>query len=147
MQVTDSHCIVGTPGYMAPEVIGRQGATSKSDIYALGAILYEMIASEPPFTGDITELLTGHAYAEPAPPSEDHPLSALSMRMLAKSPDDRPSIPEILAALKVASHSSPPTQPEVQPERERAWGPALLGLGLVAALLAAGIGTYLVLGR
>ncbi|NIR60795.1 MAG: serine/threonine protein kinase, partial [Gammaproteobacteria bacterium] len=41
--------LVGTPGYLAPEIIRGEGATAASDVYALGAVLYEMLTGEPPY--------------------------------------------------------------------------------------------------
>ncbi len=86
----------GTPSYMAPEQIKRRPVTPAVDMYALGATVYEMFASRPPFVGHHqNEVLTRHLETKPetlqrynrhiAPDFE-----ALVLSMLAKKPSDRP---------------------------------------------------------
>ncbi|HET9954267.1 MAG TPA: protein kinase [Polyangiaceae bacterium] len=89
------HAGAGTPGYMAPEQIQHEmhyvcGAT---DLYALGCILYRIIAGRAPFSGESRELLRVHAF-EPPPkftPVFEVPagVEAFVMRLLAKRPWDR----------------------------------------------------------
>ncbi|MBI2920334.1 MAG: protein kinase [Planctomycetes bacterium] len=85
----------GTPSYMSPEQIMGKSCDQRSDIYSLGAVLYELLTGKPPFLGKSQEeILTKHMKEKPAPPGEvnrDIPLdvSDLIVRMLAKSPDDR----------------------------------------------------------
>ena len=90
LDLTEEGFVVGTPGYMAPEVIDGIGASERADLYALGAIMYEMLSGKPPFLGGVTELLHQHAYAQPPPLAVGGPLAALSLQMLAKNPDERP---------------------------------------------------------
>ena len=143
MGITDRHSIVGTPGYMAPEVIGKKGAEPASDVYSLGAILYEMIAGEAPFAGDVTELLVGHLHSEPPPAPEGNPLSDLTMRMLTKAPEGRPTLESVLLELEI--EPEPPVE-DVEPDavtdgRMRRGG---VMFGGAAALGLAAAATYLV---
>ncbi|HYI14425.1 MAG TPA: protein kinase, partial [Thermomicrobiales bacterium] len=84
-----------TPAYVAPEQATGQPAVPASDIYALGAIVYEMLTGEPPFSGaDPQELLASLLRETPPLPSERNPalpdgVDDVIMRALAKSPTDR----------------------------------------------------------
>lgn len=89
------HAGAGTPGYMAPEQIQHEmhNVCGATDLYALGCILYRMMAGRPPFSGESRELLRVHAF-EPAPkfaPVIDLPqgADAFVLRLLAKRPWDR----------------------------------------------------------
>lgn len=86
---------IGTIDYMSPEQIQESGQIDpRSDIYALGVLMYEMLTGELPFSGSIAKVLFAHVY-QPAPnPKErvpDLPLSVVYtiMRCLAKDPHDR----------------------------------------------------------
>src|SRR5262249_30049731 len=73
---TRSGALVGTPGYMAPEqAVGRtRGIGPPSDIYALGAVLYEMLTGRPPFQGaTVLETLEQVCSQEPVPPTRLQP--------------------------------------------------------------------------
>ena len=87
--------LIGTPLYMSPEQASGRTADVRSDLYALGVVLYEMATGLPPFSGETPLLLQAHVEMPPRPvvfPSGDAPeLGALIMRLLAKSPDDRPA--------------------------------------------------------
>ncbi len=57
-RLTDTGMSVGTPHYMSPEqAMGEKHITARTDIFALGAMLYEMLAGEPPFTGETAQLI------------------------------------------------------------------------------------------
>ncbi|MFT3926579.1 MAG: serine/threonine-protein kinase [Myxococcales bacterium] len=88
--------MVGTPQYVSPEVALGQPADARSDVYALGGVLYFLLTGRPPFEhGEAGALLLAHAAQTPAPPSvsgasEVHPaLEQLTLRCLAKKPADR----------------------------------------------------------
>jgi len=90
------NAIVGTPEYMAPEQITGGAITPAVDIYAMGALLYEMIVGRTPFAGGtIRVVLQGHLHATPSSPIEIIPtcppaLAELVLSALAKNPADRP---------------------------------------------------------
>ena len=83
----------GTPLYLAPEtILEADGAEPRSDVYALGATAYFLLAGEPPFPrGNLVEILSDHlATSPPRLECEDAALSALIERCLSKDPDERP---------------------------------------------------------
>jgi serine/threonine protein kinase len=83
--------IIGTPTYMAPEQVHDPGVGPQADLYALGVIMFEMLAGEPPFTGvDRTEVFIKHISEPPPklPPCEG--LETLIPWLLEKQPDKRP---------------------------------------------------------
>src|SRR5881394_4286085 len=89
--------IAGTLAYMAPEQTGRMNRSidSRSDLYALGVTLYEMLTGKLPFAAsDPMEWVHCHIARQPAPPAEqreDVPgiVSAIIMKLLAKTPEER----------------------------------------------------------
>jgi eukaryotic-like serine/threonine-protein kinase len=95
------------PGYLSPEqALGRAG-DHRVDIYATGAILYELVAGHRPFDGSPYAVVPRHAYAPPPPfparqggPSVSPELERIALWCLAKNPDHRPaSARDIAAAL------------------------------------------------
>jgi len=106
--------LAGTPLYMAPEQARGEAVDFRSDIYALGATLYHLIAGRPPFEGDsVDELITKHASAaRPQVPRKGQrrvqlgALDALLLKMMAPAPADRfASYDQLLRALDLASDS------------------------------------------
>ncbi len=89
--------MLGTALYMAPEQAVGRPADARSDLYALGASLYEMVVGHPPFEGDdAVAVVSQHLNTPPVPPSFVNPdvspaLEALLLQLLAKAPDDRPA--------------------------------------------------------
>ena len=96
-EVTGQGEMVGTLAYLAPEATGRTGRTvdARADLYALGAVLYELATGTPPFgTGDPLRLARDVLARVPVPPEEVNPamsagLSAVIMHLLEKDPDRR----------------------------------------------------------
>lgn len=83
---------VGTPYYMAPEQIQGRKTDGRVDLYALGVVLHQMLAGEPPFAGSDTEaVFHGHVHEEPPPLGEVCPewLRRVVRKALAKHPDER----------------------------------------------------------
>ncbi|MDR2551297.1 MAG: protein kinase [Desulfobulbus sp.] len=86
----------GTPAYMAPERIDSQAfgpVCPATDLYAVGVILYELLAGQPPFTGTMTEIFSGHLVLPPAmaalPAHLPERLRLILATALAKQPADR----------------------------------------------------------
>lgn len=113
---------IGTPYFMAPEVIRRGTIGPAVDIYSLGGTLYYVLAGRPPYNADsVKELLRQHLHADPPnlqwDLAYDAPnLTALVRRMMAKNPLDRPTAAEVAAilhaeAIAVAPESSGFTAP------------------------------------
>jgi tetratricopeptide (TPR) repeat protein/tRNA A-37 threonylcarbamoyl transferase component Bud32 len=97
-RLTETGISVGTPCYMSPEQgAGERTLDGRSDIYALGCVLYEMLAGQVPFTGPTVEsIVRQHIAAEPNPVTSLRPtvpaaVSKTLTRSLAKSPADRPA--------------------------------------------------------
>jgi len=95
-RVTLEGMVVGTVVYMSPEQAMGEHAEPRSDLYSLGVILYEMVAGQPPFLGDhLVAVVSQHVNTPPVAPSWHNPeipaaLEELILRLLAKSPTDRP---------------------------------------------------------
>lgn len=106
-RLTQSGATIGTPQYMSPEqAAGETDLDSRSDVYALGCVLYEMLAGQPPFTGPTIEsIIRQHLIVEPAPVSTLRPTATagwvkLLTRSLSKAPADRFSTgADLVAAL------------------------------------------------
>ena len=93
--MTSSGTIVGTPYYMSPEQIHGQELDGRSDIYAIGAIMYECVVGKPPFEApNPVGVLSKHLSEEPLPPfgpvtavGTRTEADAIILRCLEKDPD------------------------------------------------------------
>ncbi|HEY9506745.1 MAG TPA: protein kinase [Gemmatimonadales bacterium] len=107
-RMTQTGLSLGTPQYMSPEqAMGERAVDARSDIYALGAVTYEMLTGDPPFTGATVQAIIAKALTErPVPPStvRDTVPPAVEqavLRALAKLPADRfGTAVEFVAALR-----------------------------------------------
>jgi len=108
--LTRSDVVCGTPQYMAPEQATGGKLDARSDLYAVGIILYQMATSHLPFDGATpTEVLTRQVREAPVPPRKREPSAPISERMeslilraLSKDPDLRPQSAEEFRDLLVA---------------------------------------------
>ncbi|MFD5553923.1 protein kinase [Streptomyces sp. NPDC127068] len=93
--MTQTGMVMGTPQYLSPEQALGKAVDHRSDLYATGCLLYELLALRPPFTGETPlSVVYQHVQDIPVPPSEvsdgvPPELDGLVMRALAKDPDDR----------------------------------------------------------
>jgi serine/threonine-protein kinase len=131
--LTGTGMSIGTPGYMSPEqASGERTIDARSDIFALGCVLYEMLAGEPPFTGPTAQAVIARMMMEmPRPmhttrPGVSEALDQITLRALAKVPADRYSTAAELAdalgnVMATSSTSIPavaaPASPQSAPER------------------------------
>ncbi|WP_445277277.1 protein kinase domain-containing protein [Streptomyces sp. DSM 41033] len=93
--MTQTGMVMGTPQYLSPEQALGKAVDHRSDLYATGCLLYELLALRPPFTGETPlSVVYQHVQDIPVPPSQaaaavPPELDGLVMRSLAKDPDDR----------------------------------------------------------
>ena len=116
-QLTKTGAILGSPAYMSPEQASGKPIDHRTDIYALGVILFELLTGRPPFMGDSpTQILVAHVTQPPPAPRSlqaDVPeaLERLVLQCLAKDANDRPqSVQEVGNQLRawLASQSGQP---------------------------------------
>ncbi|MGW3314388.1 protein kinase domain-containing protein [Streptomyces fungicidicus] len=127
--LTDTGNLPGTPGFIAPERAKGGHATPSSDLYALGCLLYELLAGEPPLTAPTPwALVYRHTQAVPPPVAthrRDIPpeFAALVDGLLAKSPDDRPTAARVRAVAGRCLTTSPEAGPGTPRQRDGALEP------------------------
>jgi len=106
---TRSGITIGTPAYMSPEQAGGAGTPDvRSDVYALGCILYHMLGGEPPFAGGTAQATLVRRLTEPPAPLRairsgvPAPVDALVVRMLERVPGDRPTMAHVRDELRIS---------------------------------------------
>jgi serine/threonine-protein kinase len=110
-RLTQSHIVVGTADYVSPEQVMGWPIDGRSDVYALGAVLHEMLVGYPPFLrADPYQTLRAHVEARlpSLPPRVPPAVRHLVERALAKQPDDRfPTAAAMGAAIRTTLASLP----------------------------------------
>lgn len=108
--ITDSGIALGTAAYMSPEQAAGERVDGRADLYALGCVLYEMLAGTRPFTGATTQAVMARHALDPVPSLRTvrqgvpAPLEDAIMRALAKAPPDRfSSVTEFRDAILAAA--------------------------------------------
>lgn len=145
--VTSEGVVVGTLPYMSPEQLQGMEADSRSDIFALGAVLYEMITGKRAFSAsNSASLIASILQQQPVRPSEldavlPSPLDHLVMTCLAKNPDDRfqcaADVAHQLRWIAGRSEDRPPATVAATPRSRRFPAAVAAALLLVAAVVAA----------
>ncbi|MBM3284675.1 MAG: hypothetical protein FJY81_02280, partial [Candidatus Aminicenantes bacterium] len=146
--ITDTGAILGTPDYMAPEQLEGKEADERTDVYAFGAIFFEMLTGVPPFEGATPlDVAMQHKTERPRDPREINPqvpddLAVLVLRCLEKEKEKRfQSAEEILDRIKALIEEMPGTGTLL---RQKKAGRArrrrkALWIGMVTAFIAVGI--------
>ncbi|MES1243808.1 MAG: protein kinase [Acidobacteriota bacterium] len=154
--LTRTGASVGTPAYMAPEQIHGREVDGRTDLWALGVVLYEMLAGRRPFAGDHEAMLRQSILGDdPEPLTRLRPevpaeLDRVVRRLIAREPDARyPGADELVADLRplagLSTTSMPTTSVPVVPISRRALPLWVAGVLVFAALAA--LGGYLLRSR
>ena len=144
--LTQTGLAIGTPQYMSPEqAMGASDIDGRVDIYALGCVLYEMIAGEPPFTGPTAQAVIARSLTETARPLTATReglaprVSAVVTKALAKSPADRfRDAREMAEALRAAEDQVRDGSRETAAAVAAPTGKAWLVFGVVALIALTG---------
>ena len=124
--VTQTAAVIGTAQYLSPEQARGEAVDARSDVYAAGCVLFELLTGDPPFTGDTPVAVAyQHVREEPRRPSEVNPsvpsaLDAVVLKALSKNPLNRyQSAAEMRADLVRVRNGQSPMAPLVMSEDER----------------------------
>jgi serine/threonine protein kinase len=150
LSLTATGTVIGTPSYMSPEqALGLKSADHRTDIYAMGVMLYEILTGQQPFTGETAIEILLKASKNPVPPPSsilkaglgvDKTLENICLKCLAKKPEDRYSSAEALATdltrwLKGDSvHVVLPPTEEGSIRKSSVWIAAAAAVALIAAI-------------
>jgi eukaryotic-like serine/threonine-protein kinase len=108
--LTQTGTVLGTSDYISPEQASGEHVDAQSDVYSLGAVLYELLTGEPPFSGDSFVAIALRHVNDPPPSASarrpDVPLrvDTAIQRALAKEPEDRPTMDEFVDELRACLH-------------------------------------------
>jgi class 3 adenylate cyclase len=112
--------LVGTVAYLPPEQAVGEGAGPESDLYSLGALLYQMLTGQPPFLGDdAVSIISQHLHADPVPPSRHDPevpeaLDRVVLGLLAKRRESRPATAAEAREALLGALAEPPAKEAVE---------------------------------
>jgi tRNA A-37 threonylcarbamoyl transferase component Bud32/WD40 repeat protein len=147
-RMTQTGLSLGTPQYMSPEqAMGEKGIDSRSDLYALGVVVYEMLVGDPPFTGSSVQAIVGRILSEsprPLVPQRRtvpaHVESAV-LRSLEKLPADRfATAADFIAALSGQGGATRAIVGGAAAPRRKVGRERALAAALVLAVIAAALG-------
>ncbi len=147
--LTQTGLAIGTPQYMSPEqATASSDVDGRSDIYALGCVLYEMIAGEPPFSGPTAHAVLARALTETARPLEQTrstiapEVSTAVMKAMARTPADRFTTGAEMAAalLNAEDRARTPADGTTAFRIRRGLRPWQLALGVIAVLALGALG-------
>jgi TolB-like protein len=153
-QITSSGLAVGTPAYMSPEqAAASDPVDQRADVYALGCVVYEMLAGEPPFTGATAQAVMARARVESPPslevvrPGVGHAVAHVVEKALAKAPADRwQSVGEFVGALAQAAVAPESGEYPVGGRGLQRWWRAAAAGGAVLVLAAVAVPYFLLRG-
>ncbi|GAA2557660.1 Stk1 family PASTA domain-containing Ser/Thr kinase [Pseudonocardia hydrocarbonoxydans] len=124
--VTQTAAVIGTAQYLSPEQARGEAVDARSDVYAAGCVLFELLTGEPPFTGDTPVAVAyQHVREDPRRPSELNPeippaLDSVVLKALSKNPANRyQSAAEMRSDLVRVRSGQAPMAPAVMSEDER----------------------------
>ena len=150
--------ISGTLPYMSPEQIRGEFLDARSDLYAVGCILYELVTGAPPFTGAPRVVIRQHQFSVPTPPSElvaglSPELERLMLKLLEKNLTDRYGYADEVAAELAELSSDARRLSEFPPARSYLYRPSFVGRDAIVTQLtqlresaASGSGAFVLLG-
>ncbi len=137
--LTQAGMAVGTPSYMSPEqALGEQNLDGRTDIYALGVVLYEMLKGSPPYEGTTPQSIIAQALSAAPPGLEADPLllQPVIARAMAREPRDRfATAGEMRTALDTTNSGSRHVL-TARPARRRVLAIGVVAAGVVAVLAA-----------
>ncbi|WP_460496557.1 Stk1 family PASTA domain-containing Ser/Thr kinase, partial [Glycomyces tarimensis] len=171
--MTQTSAVIGTAQYLSPEQARGETVDGRSDVYAVGCVLYELLVGHPPFTGDNpVSVAYQHVREEARPPSELNPavpasVDAVVMKALSKNPENRYRTAgemreDLIRASRGEAVSAPmvmgadartqviggvdATEP-ISPieSRSNRRKPWLIALGVIAALALVGLGAWAIM--
>lgn len=141
----DRQARVGTVAYLSPAIVRREAEDTRCDIYAFGAMLYEMLTGQPPYLGESREAVLAQILAGPPVPIRSRnpkapaSLTAIAEGCMARELRERyASMNDVLADLKRVEAGQPPMGPRGRIDRSRRGRPWMILAG-AALLLAAGV--------